>query len=226
MDRKPQLFIFDLDGVITDTAEFHYLAWRKIGEELGIVVDRALNERLKGVSRMESLNRVLAAASQAKEMTEHEKEQWASKKNAIYQQLIDTIKPSDVLPGISELIRELKERQFKLALGSASRNATFVLDKLGLQDAFDYVVDASKIRFGKPHPETFTNAADYFSIPYHACIGVEDSEAGIEAINSAGMFSVGVGCLDALHQAKYIVSDTSQLKLDRIVEAYRLAAWN
>lgn len=218
MKKQPLAFIFDLDGVITDTAEFHYLAWKQIGDELGIRVDRDLNESLKGVSRLESLERVLAAGSL--QMSASDKEQWAAKKNLLYQQLIETIDPSDVLPGIAELLTEIRAADMKLALGSASRNAAFVLDKLGLAEAFDYVVDAGKIRFGKPHPETFTDAADRFGIPYEACIGVEDSEAGIEAINSAGMFSVGIGSPLSLRQSKYLVADTSKLKLNEIVEAY------
>lgn len=217
---QPKAFIFDLDGVLTDTAEFHYLAWKQIGEQLGIPVDRALNERLKGVSRMESLERILAAAPRPLRLSPGEKEQWATQKNALYQELIETIRPSDRLPGIDGLLNEIRSANILLALGSASRNAKLVLERLGLADAFDYIVDAGQIRFGKPHPETFVNAADHFELPYETCIGVEDSEAGIAAINSAGMFSVGIGSPDALHEAKYRVDDTSRLTLGGILEAY------
>ncbi|MGG6312149.1 beta-phosphoglucomutase [Paenibacillus macerans] len=218
---QPQAFIFDLDGVITDTAEFHYLAWKQIGAELGIEVDRKLNERLKGVSRMESLERVLAAAPRPLDLSAGEKEQWATQKNLLYQGLIETIRPSDRLPGIDELLKSIRNADLLLALGSASRNAKVVLERLGLAGAVDYIVDAGQIRFGKPHPETFMNAADYFGIPYEACVGVEDSAAGIEAINAAGMFSVGIGSPDALREAKYLVADTSELTLGGILEAYR-----
>lgn len=217
---QPKAFIFDLDGVLTDTAEFHYLAWKQIGEELGIPVDRGLNERLKGVSRMESLERILAAASRPLNLSAGEKEQWAAKKNAVYQELIETIRPNDMLPGIDGLLNDIRSANILLALGSASRNARFVLERLGLADAFDYIVDAGQIRFGKPHPETFVNAADHFGLPYETCIGVEDSAAGIEAINAAGMFSVGIGSPDALSEAKYRVADTSLLTLGGILEAY------
>lgn len=217
---QPKAFIFDLDGVLTDTAEFHYLAWKKIGANLGIEVDRELNERLKGVSRMESLERVLAAAPRSLNLSAAEKEHWATQKNLLYQELIETIRPSDRLPGIDGLLNDIRKADILLALGSASRNAQVVLERLGLADAFDYIVDAGQIRYGKPHPETFVNAADYFSLPYEACIGVEDSAAGIEAINAAGMFSVGIGSPDALREAKYRVDDTSRLTLGGILEAY------
>lgn len=217
---NPQAFIFDLDGVITDTAEFHYLAWKQIGEGLGIEVDRELNERLKGVSRMESLERVLAASPQPIRLTVEEKEQLATRKNKVYQQLIDQIQPSDALPGIEALLSEIRNAGIRLALGSASKNAPFVVERLGLTDAFDYIVDAGRIQNGKPHPETFLNAADHFGVPYRACIGVEDSEAGIEAINAAGMFSVGIGSTDALREAKYLVHDTAGLTFSGIREAF------
>lgn len=220
---KPQAFIFDLDGVITDTAEFHYLAWKQIGESLGIPVDRQLNERLKGVSRMESLERILAASPEPIVLSEEEKGQWATRKNGVYLELIQQIQPKDVLPGIVELLADIRKEGISLALGSASKNALFVLSKLGLADAFDYVVDASLIRFGKPHPETFLNAAEHFGLPGEACIGVEDSEAGIEAINAAGMFSVGIGSADSLRDAKYLVADTSQLRFTNIIEAFQSA---
>ncbi|MCM3699714.1 beta-phosphoglucomutase [Paenibacillus macerans] len=163
---QPKAFI--LDGVITDTAEFHYLAWKQIGEELGIEVDRELNERLKGVSRMESLERLLAAAPRPLSLTAGEKEQWAAQKNTVYGQLIETIRPSDVLPGIEGLLKDIRNANMLLALGAASRNAKVVLERLGLTQAFDYIVDAGQIRFGKPHPETFVNAAEHFGIPCEA----------------------------------------------------------
>ncbi|MDN4068201.1 beta-phosphoglucomutase [Paenibacillus sp. FSL R5-0407] len=217
---KPQLFIFDLDGVITDTAEFHYMAWKQIGESLGITVDRQLNERLKGVSRMESLERVLAASLTPIHLSAAEKERLATDKNKQYQQLIDQIQPTDVLPGMGKLLEDIRNGGMRLALGSASKNAHFVLERLGLMDAFDYIVDASQVQNGKPHPETFLNAADHFGIPYRACIGVEDSEAGIEAINAAGMFSVGIGSPDDLREAKYLVNDTARLTFSGIIEAF------
>lgn len=217
---QPQAFIFDLDGVITDTAEFHYLAWKQVGEELGIPVDRELNEQLKGVSRLESLERILAASPRPISLSDAEKEQWATRKNNHYRELIEAIRPSDILPGITELLEEIQARKLRIALGSASRNATFVLEKLGLTKVFEYIVDPGRIAFGKPHPETFLNAADVLGVPYAACIGVEDSEAGIEAINQAKMFSVGVGAPAFLQAANYLVPDTSRLQLDEILKAY------
>lgn len=217
---QPQAFIFDLDGVITDTAEFHYLAWKQVGEELGIPVDRGLNEQLKGVSRLESLERILSSSPTPISLSDAEKEQWATRKNNHYRELIEAIRPSDILPGITELLEEIQARRLRIALGSASRNAIFVLEKLGLTKAFEYIVDPGRIAFGKPHPETFLNAAEVLGVPYAACIGVEDSEAGIEAINRAGMFSVGVGAPAFLHEANYLVPETSRLQLDEILKAY------
>jgi len=217
---EPQAFIFDLDGVITDTAEFHYRAWKQIGKELGIPVSRELNEQLKGVSRLESLERILAASPRPLILSDEMKEWWATRKNNHYRELIEAIRPSDILPGITELLADIQARRLRVALGSASRNATFVLDKLGLADAFEYIVDSGRIAFGKPHPETFLNAAEALGVPCTACIGVEDSEAGIEAINRAGMFSVGVGAPAFLREAKYLVPDTTRLKLDEIWLAY------
>jgi beta-phosphoglucomutase len=217
---QPLAFIFDLDGVITDTAEFHYLAWKQVGDELGIAVDRELNEQLKGVSRLESLERILAASPRPILLTAEMKEWWATRKNNHYRALIEAIRPRDILPGITELLETIRARGLRLALGSASRNATFVLDKLGLAEAFEYIVDPALIAVGKPHPETFLHAADGLGVPYAACIGVEDSEAGIEAINQAGMFSVGVGSPAFLSEAQCLVPDTAMLKLDDILHAY------
>jgi len=218
--KFPRLFIFDLDGVITDTAEFHYLAWKQLASELGITIDREFNEQLKGISRMDSLERILALNPSLKDMSLEEKERLAAKKNDHYLELIHGITPSHVLPGILDLLKEIKAHQILIALGSASKNAPMVLKFLEVTEYFDYVVDASKIKRGKPDPETFTVAADFFGIPYDKCIGVEDSQAGIEAINSAGMFSVGIGPRDSLSDAHYLVSTTAELDFKKIIEAY------
>ncbi|MFD2044218.1 beta-phosphoglucomutase [Ornithinibacillus salinisoli] len=219
MIQSPKLFIFDLDGVITDTAEYHYLAWKKLAEELDVSFDRQFNEQLKGISRMESLELILAK-NRSLSLSDHEKEKLANDKNEYYKQLIESINGENTLPGIEKLIKEIKENNIKIALGSASKNANMVLDKLGLTEYFDYIVDAAKVKKGKPDPETFTTAADAFSIHYSDCIGIEDAVAGVEAINKASMFSVGVGSTEHLAEADYVVNDTSGLQFEELVRQY------
>jgi beta-phosphoglucomutase len=216
----PQAFIYDLDGVITDTAEFHFLAWKKLSDELGIPIDRRFNEQLKGIGRMDSLEHILKLNPSLLKLTHEEKIRLANQKNEYYLELVESINSSNILPGIETLLNKNKEQNIKIALGSASKNALQVLDKLGLTKYFDYVVDASKVEKGKPDPETFTTAADYLGIPYKKCIGIEDAAAGIEAINKADMFSVGVGKGEHLSHADYLVGDTSELIYEEIVNQY------
>lgn len=220
MIQYPKAFIYDLDGVITDTAEFHYLAWKKLAEELNISIDRQFNERLKGISRMESLEIILQLDASLLKMSNEEKVRLANKKNEFYLELAESINEENVLLGIEDLLKSNKERNIKIALGSASENAKNVVEKLGLTSYFDYIVDASKVSRGKPDPETFTTAADYLGIPYEECIGIEDAAAGIEAINKANMFSVGVGSIEHLSQADYLVEDTSKLDFEKIIKKY------
>lgn len=220
MTLYPKAFIYDLDGVITDTAELHYLAWKKIGEELGISIDRQFNEELKGISRMDSLERILKLNPSLVDMSEEEKVRCAAKKNEYYLELVESINSTNILPGIENLLKKNKEHNIKIALGSASENAQNILNKLGLANYFDFVVDASKVKKGKPDPETFTTAADFLGVSYAACIGVEDSAAGVEAINKATMFSVGVGPVEHLAHANYLVNNTSELVFDNIIKEY------
>lgn len=220
MTQYPKVFIYDLDGVITDTAEFHFLAWKKLAEELGISLDRQFNEQLKGISRMESLDLILQLNASLLKMSNEEKVRLANKKNEFYLEFAESINEENILPGIEDLLKNNKKRNIKIALGSASENARNVIEKLGLTSYFDYIVDASKVSRGKPDPETFTTAADFFGIPHKECIGIEDAAAGIEAINKANMFSVGVGSLEHLSQADYLVEDTSQLDFEEIIKRY------
>jgi beta-phosphoglucomutase len=221
MTHLPKAFIYDLDGVITDTAEFHFLAWKKLAEELGILFDRQFNEQLKGINRMDSLDRILNLDPSLPPFSIEEKEELAARKNEYYLKLIEAINPSHILPGITALLAANKEANIKIALGSASKNAPAILEKLGLTGYFDYIVDASKVENGKPDPETFTTAADALEIAYSDCIGLEDSAAGIEALNKAEMFSVGVGDAAHLAHADYLVGDTSALIFGEIIEQYQ-----
>lgn len=220
MTLYPKAFIYDLDGVITDTAEYHFLAWQKIAEEMGIQIDRKFNERLKGIGRMESLYLILSLDPSTSNLSAEEKEKLALKKNEYYLEMIERMGPKDILPGIEELLQANKQHGIQTALGSASKNAKHVLDLLGLTAEFDYIVDASKVKKGKPDPETFTAAADALNVPYTECIGIEDSAAGLEAINGANMFSVAVGDRAHLPNADYLVAATNELKFEKIIEQY------
>lgn len=219
MTHDPKLFVYDLDGILTDTAEFHYLAWRKLAEGLGISFDREFNEQLKGISRMDSLDRILELAPSL-QLSDEEKLELATQKNDYYLKLIEEITPAHILPGVEAFLEANKKTDAKIALGSASKNAPAILDKLGLAGYFDYIVDAAKVAKGKPDPETFTAAADALGIAYRDCIGIEDSAAGVEAINRAGMFSVGVGERAYLSHADYLVGDTSELIFERVVRQF------
>lgn len=221
MIQTPELIIYDLDGIITDTAEFHYLAWKKLGEELGISIDRHFNEQLKGINRMDSLDKILELPDSPIDLSREEKVELATRKNGYYLELIEAINPSHILPGIDRLLEDNKQAGIRMALGSASKNAPRILEKLEISDRFDFVVDAGQIKNGKPDPETFTAAADALGVAYQKCIGIEDASAGVEAVNRAGMFSVGVGDKAHLAHADYLVEDTSHLNLQDILERFR-----
>lgn len=211
--------IFDLDGVITDSAEYHYHAWKNLGKKIGIEIDREFNEKLKGISRMDSLDRILVHGGQEDKYSQEEKAALAADKNAEYVELIKDITPKDLLPGISTLLNEAKAQGLKLALASASKNGPMILDRLEIAELFDEVVDPSLLANGKPDPEIFIRGAKQLNLKPSECIGVEDAEAGIEAINRAEMFSVGVGDADSMKAADYMVTDTSQLTLETILVA-------
>jgi beta-phosphoglucomutase len=221
MSKPLQAFIFDLDGVITDTAEYHYLAWRALGEELGIPFTREFNEELKGVSRMDSLEKILALGSRENDFSLTEKKALATKKNEHYVRLIANISPDDILPGIKDLITEIKAKGYRLGLASVSKNAFTVMDSLGLKGEFDIIVDAATIAKGKPDPEIFLTAAKLLNVDPSACIGIEDAAAGVDSIKDAGMFAVGVGSETSLAKADIIYSSTEQLSLLNIMKAYQ-----
>lgn len=220
MSKPLQAFIFDLDGVITDTAEFHYLAWKALGEELGISFTREFNEELKGVSRMDSLEKILALGNRENDFSLKEKEALATKKNEHYVRLIANISPDDILPGIKDLITEMKENGYRLGLASVSKNAFTVMDSLGLTGEFDVIVDAATIAKGKPNPEIFLTAAKLLNVDPSACIGIEDAAAGVDSIKDAGMFAVGIGSEDSLRKADLIYSSTEELSLSDIINAF------
>ena len=215
--NKLKAVIFDLDGVITDSAAYHYLAWKSLAEELGIPFDEQYNEKLKGISRMESLELILKNSSSGVQYSMQQKEALAEKKNDLYKELIRQISPADILPGISDFLKELKENRIKAALASVSRNAPLILGQLGLESMFDYVADAAAVPNAKPFPDIFLAGMQAFGLQPQECIGVEDARAGIEAIHRAGMLAVGVGTPEEMEEAD-LVTTTDRLYLSEIVE--------
>ncbi|AVS32994.1 TPA: beta-phosphoglucomutase [Listeria monocytogenes] len=207
--------VFDLDGVITDTAHYHYLAWKKTAESIGIEFDEAFNENLKGVSRIDSLLLILKKDGRENDFTEEQIEALAADKNDFYVSLLKEITPADVLPGIKELIVDLKKQNLKCAIASVSKNARTVLSALEMEQEFDYIVDAAKITKSKPDPEIFVEACRGLGLETSEVVGIEDAQAGIEAINAAGIVSVGVG--SGLREADMTVKSTGLLDL-RILE--------
>lgn len=204
-----QAFIFDLDGVLTDTAEYHFLAWQQLASKLGIEFSRADNELLKGVDRMGSLELILQLGQ--KQLSQDEKLTLAEQKNAKYLKLVETMSPADLFPGVLPLFSSLKAAGVKTALASASKNAALVLQKLCIPDLFDYVADSNLIKNGKPDPEIFLTCAQALGVAPERCIGVEDAPAGVTAIKAAGMYALGIGEEHALTQADLVIPAISAL---------------
>lgn len=203
-------YIFDLDGVVVDTAKYHYLAWKKLAEELGFHFDIKHNERLKGVSRMESLNIVLETGNM-QGMPEQRKIELAEQKNDCYLKMIDKIDESEILPGIPEFLNKLRKNGYKIALGSASKSGKMILEKLKLTELFDQIVDGNIVQNPKPDPEVFLTAAKLMQVPPGECTVVEDASAGVEAAHAGGMRCIGVGDSEVLSQADIVVANTSEL---------------
>lgn len=192
MEKNKKGVIFDLDGVLVFTDRFHYQAWKKIAEELDIYFDEKINNRLRGVSRMESLE-IILEKYQGPLLTAEEKEQLAEKKNEIYRALLESMSPADVSSQVRDTLQVLKERGYKLAIGSSSKNAKFILKKVELEKAFDAVSDGTNIVRSKPDPEVFVKAAEFLGLAPEECVVVEDADAGIQAAKAGGMYAVGLG---------------------------------
>ena len=212
-------FAFDLDGVIADTAKFHSQAWHQTADKVGTTWTPELQEALKGVSRMDSLEMILKAGGHESDYTQEEKEALAAEKNDNYGKLIATLTPADILPGMQAYLDELREKGYKLSLASASKNAPKILKYLGLTDYFVGVVDPATLSAGKPDPEIFARAAEILDLPANQVAGLEDSAAGIKSINGASELSIGIG--DQLSEAAVRFSDTSQVSLANIEAALR-----
>lgn len=206
--------IFDLDGVIVDTAKFHYLAWRRLAQELGFDFTEEDNERLKGVSRMDSLNILLEIGGV--ELDDAKKEELAKNKNEWYVELISEMDEKEILPGTTEFLTMLKEAGLKISLGSASKNAKMILKKINLLHMFDCIIDGTDISKAKPDPEVFLLGAKALTVDPSECVVFEDAVSGVEAAISAGMYVIGIGTKETLHRANDVVGSLAEMTLDRL----------
>jgi beta-phosphoglucomutase len=211
---KHKGLLFDLDGVIVDTAKYHYIAWKEIAEELGVFFTEKDNERLKGVSRKRSFEIILEIGKQS--MNEMDQAYYCSKKNEIYLSYIMNMKEDEVLPGVREFLHDAKRKDYKIALGSASKNAKIILDRLRLVDMFDAIMDGTKVINSKPDPEVFLKGAEALGLMKEECIVFEDAVAGIEAAHAGGMLVIGIGNKELLSKADLIIPGFIDVYVDWI----------
>jgi beta-phosphoglucomutase len=208
-------FIFDLDGVLTDTAEFHYRAWQRLADEEGLPFNRLANEKLRGVSRRESLMLIVGERAYPEDHIEAMME----RKNSYYLQAIETITPNDLLPGARDLLQEIRAAGLKSAIGSASKNAAQVIDRLGLRPLLDTVSDGYSVERPKPAPDLFLHAAVQLGLSPSECVVVEDAAAGIEAARAGGFHSVGLGPPERVGQAEAVFPSLEGVHLSDLLRA-------
>ncbi|WP_339881873.1 beta-phosphoglucomutase [Polaribacter vadi] len=209
-------FIFDLDGVIVDTAKYHYLAWKKLANELGFEFTKEQNELFKGVSRKRCLEILLDIGNRT--ATQQEFDTWMVEKNVDYLKFIENMDASEILPDVPKILEYLKENNIPIALGSASKNAQPILEKVGLLHYFDAIVDGNNVTKAKPDPEVFLLAAKHLGVNAADCIVFEDAVAGVEAANAAKMISIGIGEKNILNKADYIFNDFTEISISFIQE--------
>lgn len=207
--------IFDLDGVIVDTAKYHFMAWRRLAKELGFTFTFADNEALKGVSRMASLE-ILLKTGGVTIADQGEKDELAARKNGWYVEFISGMTPDDILPGSIRLLKSLRREGILTAIGSASKNAGTILDRINLREMFDVVIDGNKISKAKPDPEVFARGAEEMKLPPSSCIVFEDAQAGIEAAIRGGMKCVGVGDPELLGRADLVIPDLRKVSVKQL----------
>lgn len=207
--------IFDLDGVIVDTAKYHFLAWKRLADQLGIKFTEKDNERLKGVSRKTSLDIILEIGQ--KNLLAVEKDRLAALKNRWYVQYISKMTPDEILPGTLEFITALKYQKIKIALGSASRNTPLILQKVGMNNVFDAVADGNTVHKAKPDPEVFLKAAEMLGFESKRCVVFEDAFAGVEAALSAGMICIGIGDAKILKDAHMVIKGLFEMDLNKLL---------
>ena len=202
--------IFDLDGVIVFTDQFHYQAWNKMADDMGIYFDEAINNRLRGVSRAESLE-IILERYEGEPLSQAKKAELMESKNNTYRELLSTMTPADVKDEVRKTLAELRNRGYKLAIGSSSKNAKFILQQVGLTDAFDAISDGTNISKSKPDPEVFLKAAQFLGAEPEECWVVEDAYAGIDAAKNAGMKAIGIGDASSYEKADERIASFSEL---------------
>ncbi|MBE3084674.1 MAG: beta-phosphoglucomutase [Bacteroidetes bacterium] len=206
--------IFDLDGVIVDTAKYHFLAWKKLADQIGIIFTENDNERLKGVSRMDSLEIILEIGD--RKLNNKLKHDYATLKNNWYVNYISRMTPDDILPGCLEFINELKNAGILVAIGSASKNTPMILERVGIKELFNAVADGNIVSNAKPDPEVFIKAAKMVGIEPGNCVVFEDAVAGVQAALNAGMMCIGIGSSRILSEAHYVVSGLNEMNLEKL----------
>jgi len=206
--------IFDLDGVIVDTAHFHYLAWKRLAAEFGIELTADYNEKLKGVSRMDSLDIILSLGDVTLEPTQ--KAALATKKNGWYLEYIASLKPNDALPNVVPFLTDLKRHNIKLAVGSSSKNAKPILESLGLTEMFEVIVDGNDLTYSKPHPEVFLKASERLGKTPEECVVFEDAQSGVQAAKLAGMRCIGIGSIYILGEADEVIPSFKDFSADTL----------
>lgn len=204
--------IFDLDGVIVDTAVYHYKAWKQLANQLHFDFSEEANERLKGISRKESLELILQWGGVQK--TESERDELAQRKNNWYVEMITEMTPAEILPGALEFLQSLRSAGYKTALGSASKNAGIILKKVGLTDYFDVIVDGNVVTASKPDPQVFLKGAELLGISPESCVVFEDAIAGVEAAKAGGMKVIGIGSENMLNGADLVIDGLHQMNLE------------
>lgn len=209
-------FLFDLDGVIVDTAIYHYQAWKRLANELGFDISEEFNEQLKGVSRMDSLDLILAHGGLT--LPDDRKTELATQKNQWYLELVSRMTSDDILPGVANFFSQVRKANLLTALGSVSKNAPLILERIGMSDVFDTIIDGTKITHGKPDPEVFLKGAAELEVSPAECVVFEDAVAGVEAGKRGRMFVVGLGSPDVLTQADLVVPSLEALTVDEVLE--------
>ncbi|MBP6619680.1 MAG: beta-phosphoglucomutase [Leadbetterella sp.] len=208
-------FLFDLDGVIVDTAVFHYKAWKRLANQLGFDIDEEFNETLKGISRMDSLDAILKYGGVI--LSQEEKEKYAKIKNEWYLELVNQMTVNDILPGVEIFLKESRNLGIKIALGSASKNASLILEKTGILSLFDALIDGNHVSKSKPDPEVFIKGAKALGVEEGDCVVFEDAFAGVQAAKAANMLAVGIGNAEVLNNADIIIKGLYEMSPSEII---------
>ena len=212
--RKIKGYIFDLDGVIVDTAKYHYNSWRRLANKLGFDITEEQNENLKGVSRKESLEYILSIGELS--FPDKEKMKLTELKNSWYVESISHMNDSELLPGALNLLKEIEDKNLGISLGSASKNSERILKSTGIFDMFDAIIDGTKTTESKPHPQVFLMGAEALNLKPEECVVFEDSINGVKAANTGGFISIGVGKADTLKHADFVLPDLEDCTVEKI----------